>query len=444
MPQISYIFLRGLEIEGSHPHDVGAWHITVRRMEFGEGVPLKDDPLSMVEFESGQPYPPAPKLPQSHLMRFFYYRRIRSAAEAERHLQMVDSAVPVSVYLFASWAKPPLKDVIPMPRDGELPLRDTHLVVLRRCSPEQRAFFFTNTWGEAWGNTGWAALSYEYVNKYTFESWVTHHESQVSLESSRKARVANRLERRWVARDEWSRRIYGFEVWDEHEKERQAWSFVLETADALEIEELYVRPEFRRRGLGKVLADKVRALAKAKRMPLRAWVPFADCRQENPSNYPAVVAIARLLGLQFQSCPEIWAAYYATDEQPGSDFPVEPARMPARPRTSLQMVLAAALAMAGTPDQQTLSVPAAAARQETSDFPEPGTKAWGELNRRRGELIRKKNREGLTAEEQVEYERLQREVQATLKRKHHAPDIWEKRIAEIEQRLKTEKGAEPE
>lgn len=48
------------------------------------------------------------------------------------------------------------------------------------------------------------------------------------------------------------------------------------------------------------------------------------------------------------------------------------------------------------------------------DFPAPGTAAWGVMNRRRAELIQKKNREGLTMEELDEYQRLQRGSQIAL------------------------------
>jgi mRNA-degrading endonuclease RelE of RelBE toxin-antitoxin system len=43
-----------------------------------------------------------------------------------------------------------------------------------------------------------------------------------------------------------------------------------------------------------------------------------------------------------------------------------------------------------------------------SEFPAVGTPEWGRMNQRRAELIRKKNRKGLSSEEQIEHERLQR------------------------------------
>jgi hypothetical protein len=48
------------------------------------------------------------------------------------------------------------------------------------------------------------------------------------------------------------------------------------------------------------------------------------------------------------------------------------------------------------------------AEQVPVDFPQVGTEEWGQMNRRRAELIRKEIAGLLTAEERVEYEQLQR------------------------------------
>ena len=50
------------------------------------------------------------------------------------------------------------------------------------------------------------------------------------------------------------------------------------------------------------------------------------------------------------------------------------------------------------------------------DFPRVGTAAWGEMNRRRAELIRKKIRGELSPEEQALYEALQRRSLEALER----------------------------
>ena len=246
-------------------------------------------------------------------------------------------------------------------------------------------------------------------------------------------------------RDEWDRRVYGFEVWDEAGQERCAWAFVLEKDGVLEVEELYVRPEFRRRGYAKVLAAKVRELAGAKRLPLRLWVAFADCRQENPANELALVAVARLLGVQFQPCPVIWAAYFATDERAGSAVPIEPARIPPRPQSTLGAVLGMALAVASTHAGNGAShATVVAVERADAEFPVPGTPEWGVMNRRRGELIWKDIRGTLAPEEQVEYERLQRLSLAAIERAFPAPTRVDDQLARIEARLGITREADPE
>lgn len=114
--------------------------------------------------------------------------------------------------------------------------------------------------------------------------------------------------------------------------------------NALEVEEIYVRPEFRGHGLGRWLAERIAELAREKKLLLRLWVAFADCKSESEANYSAMVATALRLGVQFQPCPVPWAAYFGTTESPGELLPIEPKVIPVRPRTPRLAILAAALA----------------------------------------------------------------------------------------------------
>lgn len=57
------------------------------------------------------------------------------------------------------------------------------------------------------------------------------------------------------------------------------------------------------------------------------------------------------------------------------------------------------------------------------DFPAVGTPEWGRMNQRRAELIRKKNRQGLSSDEQVEYERLQRLSHEALETRFPRPSL---------------------
>ena len=124
----------------------------------------------------------------------------------------------------------------------------------------------------------------EYFDRYVFECFGSCPPAE--LESRRESLADGVKKIRWVVRDEWDRRIYGFEINNKPMTDRWAWAFVVERDGALEIEEFYVRPEFRRRGYTARLSEEILALGKAKRKPLRLWVPFADSQQESPANIP--------------------------------------------------------------------------------------------------------------------------------------------------------------
>ena len=86
-------------------------------------------------------------------------------------------------------------------------------------------------------------------------------------------------------------------------------------------------------------------LARTKRVPLRLWVAFADCKSESEADYSLpLAAIVRRLGTQFQLCPVPWAAYFGTTEVAGEVFPVEPVAIPDRPRAPRDAVRALVLA----------------------------------------------------------------------------------------------------
>jgi len=449
MTLVRYVYLRALEIEGRHPNDAGCWTNTVRRLEFGEGLPPEDELGPQVDVARNAPLPPSPKLATSVLRRgrSICYKRLRSVAECEDYLAHRYPVV-FALDLFPGWGSP-RDGRIPMPAPGESALADSHAVSVVDYQPELREFLFVNSWGEKWGNRGTGYLPYEYFDRFVFECLVPCR--KVRRESTRATRIPQGQEIRWVIRDEGDRRIYGYEICSRGPVdarmlfERWAWAFVIERDGTLEVEDLYVRPEFRGRGYASRLSERIVELARAKREPLRVWVSFADCRQESPQTYSALVPIAKRLGVQFHPCPVRWAAYFATNEQPGSASPVEPPRIPARPRGTLGDVLAAAALMGGalsvpqTPGVQARVV--ASHREEIAEVggdlarhPEIGTTAWNSMNVRRAELIRKKNFEELNAEEQLEYERLQAISLVVLERSFPRPPLDWARLEELERK----------
>ena len=102
------------------------------------------------------------------------------------------------------------------------------------------------------------------------------------------------------------------------------------------------------------------AIGSGKALPLRLWVGFVDCKSESESNYPALVATAGHLGIQFHRSPVPWAAYFGTTERPGKATPVEPDSIPVRPRMPKKELLALVAALGFDLGTESVRVPTSA------------------------------------------------------------------------------------
>jgi hypothetical protein len=82
------------------------------------------------------------------------------------------------------------------------------------------------------------------------------------------------------------------------------------------------------------------------------------------------------------------------------------------------------------------STPAFVPPGAAQTFPTPGTPAWSHFNRRRGELIGRKVRSGLSRREEEELEWLQSETLAAVDRAFPRPPVDLRYLADLEERLK--------
>jgi hypothetical protein len=87
-------------------------------------------------------------------------------------------------------------------------------------------------------------------------------------------------------------------------------------------------------------------------------------------------------------------------------------------RATQNAVLALSLPLRAPEPNTTPPQPSITAQDER---PTPGSEAWGQMNQRRWELIRKKNRDGLSESERSEFDSVQRLSQAALERTHPRP-----------------------
>jgi len=152
-----------------------------------------------------------------------------------------DGLTRLAFHLTAAWANPP-GGMIPRPSDADRPIPHTQAATFIGRIPDRRLFHFRVKWSD-WGDHGTGYMPYEYFDRYVFECWATYGRAEaLRLYKLKKLDDEGRV--RWSAHDEEDHAIYAFEVRDARGNERRAWTFVIERDGALEVEELYVRPEY--------------------------------------------------------------------------------------------------------------------------------------------------------------------------------------------------------
>jgi GNAT superfamily N-acetyltransferase len=439
-----YLFLRALELQEIRSEEEGAWESVAQRIIFGEGIPSDQ----FVELPDAGSPPPAPKIDPDVLRenRTVYYGRVRTANDCELLTQSSPHgyAVSTSLPLTLQWVDPQ-GGVIQVPESEAALLPMTHSVTIVDSFPLRALFTFENWWGEEWGDGGLGHLPYEYFDRYAFDAWTVKMSLVYGEWKSRQ--IGKHRYSTWRTANDLSQPVYGFQITDDRNEERYAWAFAVERDGAIEVEELFVRHPYRSQGHGRWLAEQIAVLSRKAGKPLRVWVPFADCRQESPKTYDALVSLARRLGVQFHKSPVRWAAYYATNEMPrGSDAPVEPESIPQRPRGPLPTLKAMAQAAATAVVVATSDVapippdpPQPGLATATSVPTRPtvvvGTSEWDQLTADRLRLIDKKYREGLTAAELVLFERLQRLSSEALEHAYPRPTLTPEERALVKKAL---------
>ena len=88
-----------------------------------------------------------------------------------------------------------------------------------------------------------------------------------------------------------------------------------------------------------------------------------------------------------------------------------------------------------SPQEEMPAIQAPPAAVASEDSLIVGTEKWDRLNHRRGELIFKQVRQGLTPQEEEEYQRLQRMCLAALEKAFPAPPLDEARLERLEEKL---------
>jgi GNAT superfamily N-acetyltransferase len=318
---IRYNFIRSRQLEGTYPGDPkeGVWGITAHRVSFGWGT-IKEFEWPSGKADSNNFLDPEPRgLDQSaKRYRIHHYERIRNSTDVRVILDINknslsrlkrDGTNPRAAQSFwIQLAFEVTREFVNAPRglialpSPESPVLGTHSVALLDYSHSQGWFEFNNTWGSGWGNNGQGYMPLVFVDEWMTESWA------VDVSAATFPECSGIQELHWDVRDPLGDCLYGLEIFDGKSDERLGWSFIVHRGGYLDIEELYVRPDYRGRGFGGRLVGMILDLAREHRHTLRAWIPFVDCQE---ANRPALARTILKLGLNIRRSGVPWAAYVA-------------------------------------------------------------------------------------------------------------------------------------
>jgi GNAT superfamily N-acetyltransferase len=237
------------------------WPITGMRVRVGWGeVPLECWPK-----EPDAPWPPEepPNMDEiAKRRRAGYYQRVRSSEEARTALGVFGAMVGVGLHITRQWLRGRTDGAIDLP-GPRAEFVGMHHVML--YGYRDGRFRFHNAAWQTWGDKGFGWLPYEYFDRHRVDAFVLNPRPP----AMRAGHVMT-----WQALSPLGHPFVGMYVNGVDEVE--GWAFAFARGGYLDVEELFIRPAYRRRGKAALLVRDLRRLCEAEELPIRVWVPLAD------------------------------------------------------------------------------------------------------------------------------------------------------------------------
>lgn len=296
-----YGYVRSRQLEGTFPGDptTGTWMITAMRVLRGWGAPLESD----WPYDGNADHWPPPEPEGMDLLaksrRIFAYQRVRNINDACRLLAS-GTAVTIALEISNEWHTTKDGDILNIsdPRIG------SHAVALIDYSIPEQIFKFRNSWGESWGDAGDGKFSFEYFEKHIIESW-TDAMPEIICTTSREPGVTCAT---WGNESILGHKLHGIEFFNDRGESNIAWSFLVENENFLDIEELFVRPEYRNQKFGSKMINEINLLSIKLNIPLRLIVSYCDEPKLRSDKYKSIL---NKLNLKLYRSNIRWAPYFA-------------------------------------------------------------------------------------------------------------------------------------
>jgi GNAT superfamily N-acetyltransferase len=277
MVSVLYNFVRSRQLEGSFDEfpEKGVYPITSLRISKGWGFP----PEELWPYKNGiNKWPPdEPEDIDRHakVNRIGIYQRVVGLSDCKKVLAQ-GMPVSVSLEIFRQWFNA-VGGKIQMPAAGD-ENSGNHMVVLLGFDEDSSSLCFANSWGKEWGDKGYGTLSYEYFEAFSIESWLIHpliSRSEKTLESG--ITITN-----FGVKGIPDGTVHVVELCDTVNDDTISWAFAVEKAqNFLEVEEVFVKPDYRYRGYGTTLVEELSHVGEVLGLPLQFWVTEVDGDRDN-------------------------------------------------------------------------------------------------------------------------------------------------------------------
>ena len=305
-----YTDVRCRQLEGTFPGDPmeGVWPISAMRISRGWGS-VTESEWPAVHVPDWPGVEPEGLDAKAKRFRIHRYQRIRSSHDCR---VMLAQEVPVQAAfeITNQWFDAP-HGFIKMPAEGD-EIVGSHAVTILAFDFIHQWFRFQNSWGVDWGTRGYGFVPFAYFEKYLVDSWATQ-------EILRRPKY-NDFEGvdwiNWGYPDVLGHSTHGGDVhhgrdiYDGTNDDHLGWTLAVHRQGFLDIEDLFVRPQYRDQGIANQLIEMLLELSDETQSPLRLWVPFADWDEVQ---IPRVERIAEKLGLKLFGSGVRWAAVVGVD-----------------------------------------------------------------------------------------------------------------------------------
>jgi GNAT superfamily N-acetyltransferase len=303
-----YSYVRSRQLEGTYNDDptIGCWPITALRIDRGWGNPGEERWPYSGSAESWPPKEPANIDSYAKESRIFAYQRVRSVGECkEAMFRLKAGGILVSVDITKSWFNA-INGEISLPKTEDEIIAG-HGFLMVGYDDHTNKFRFVNSWGVDWGDKGYGYLPYEYFDLFLTEAWVDVRPKPHDIAPyTRSYEATDGIAMEWALPSVLHDMIHGIEIRDSELDERKAWGFALEYDSCLNVEELFVKPEYRGKGYSKELISSFEQLSRDLSLPLRFWISHPD---NNTKNIVALRHIAGKYDYHLSHSGVRWADY---------------------------------------------------------------------------------------------------------------------------------------